>query len=168
MLIGKDENDPATNRIPESFNKNFLSNLNENSLNGARIGIPREKYFDYLDDEELKLINNAIDILKSKGAIIIDPVDIPSAKIELDYKVLIYEFKKDMNSYLNNLGPNSPVKNLREIIEYNNKYPEATLKYGQTILIESENTSGTLTDIEYIESLAKDQYYSKKRSKKRV
>jgi len=53
------------------------------------------------------------------------------------------------------------MKSLREIIEFNNHYKEATLKYGQTVLIESEDTSGTLTESEYLESLAKDQYYSK-------
>ena len=44
---------------------------------------------------------------------------------------------------------------LEEVIAYNEKHAEAALKYGQGTLIWSNETSGTLTEKEYIDSLNK-------------
>jgi amidase len=49
------------------------------------------------------------------------------------------------------------MRSLKEIIEFNNRHPMETLKYGQKTLIDTEyNTSGTLTEPRYIHDRATD------------
>ncbi|MFD1739236.1 amidase family protein [Bacillus salitolerans] len=134
--------------------------LKEDGLKGKRIGIAREGYFDYLSDEEKEIMERAIQVLKDQGATVIDSVTIPSSKEKWDYNVLIYEFKSDLNAYLNTIDPKIGIHSLSDIIEFNKKDPERMLRYEQKILEESDKTSGTLTESEYLTSLEKDQYLS--------
>jgi amidase len=160
-MIGSDSDDAATLSIPKDYNSDFTNNLDTENLKGARIGVPRKGYFNDLDNDKLSIINKAIELMKEKGVEIIDPVDLPFYDMELNYDVLIYEFKSDLNEYLKSLGSNVSVHSLKEVIEFNNNHSEETLKYGQKILIQSENTSGTLTEPEYLENLLKDKYYTR-------
>jgi amidase len=159
VLIGTDEKDPVTMANPDPSLTDYTSFLDPNGLKGVRIGIPRD-FYSGLSEEKLALMNNAIENLKREGAVIIDPVVIHSASTKWDYNVLKYEFKSDLNAYLHRLHPNVPVHSLKEVIEFNNKNKEATLKYDQKLLIESEETSGTLTESAYITSRESDLYLS--------
>lgn len=158
-ITGVDEEDPATRSSPAYLHKDYTQFLDANGLKGARIGIARD-YYQWLEADELEVINREIETLRREGAIVIDPVEIPSGKEEEDYNVLIYEFKSDLNAYLNKLGPRVPVHSLKELIDYYNQHAKIGLKYGQTILIKSEETSGTLTEPEYILSRVRDLYLS--------
>lgn len=162
-LTGVDEKDPATWSSHGRALTDYTTYLDQNGLKGARIGVPREPYYGWLDEEQLLLMNQAIEKLKHLGAEIVDPVEIPSAKEKWDYNVLLYEFKSDLNHYLSGLSLNVPVHSLIEVIEYNQKHEDIALKHGQTILIDSEATSGTLTDPVYIESRIRDLQLSKEK-----
>ena len=62
---------------------------------------------------------------------------------------LFYEFKSSLNQYLKHA--NYPAANsLHDIIEFNKTNQERLLKYGQTLLEQSEATSGDLDDPKYI------------------
>lgn len=159
VLVGIDEKDPVTMSNSDPALTNYTPFLDPEGLKGARIGIPRD-FYKGLSEDKLALMNEAIEKLKSEGAIIVDPVSIPSASSKWDINVLLYEFKSDLNAYLNRLHPNVAVHSLKEVIEFNNKHQEATLKYDQKLLIESEQTSGTLTEPAYIKSREKDLYLS--------
>jgi amidase len=52
--------------------------------------------------------------------------------------VLLYGFKRDLNSYLASLGPGAPVHNLAEVIAYNNAHAPGSIKYGQTLAVASQ------------------------------
>jgi amidase len=160
-IIGVDMNDASTLIIPQDFNSDFISSLDVDGLKGVRVGVPRKGYFNDLGEDKLAIINNALELMKEKGAEVIDPVELPFYDMELNYDVLIYEFKSDLNAYLKNLASSVPVHSLKEVIEFNNNHPEETLKYGQIILKQSENTSGTLTEPGYLENLLKDKYYTR-------
>jgi amidase len=155
-LTGVDEKDPATWSSEGRALSDYTSNLDPNGLKGARIGVARDPYYGWLDEEQLSLMNNAIEELKQLGAEIIDPVTIPSSKEKWEYRVLTYEFKSDLNHYLFGLNPNVPVHSLKEVIEFNLRHEDVALKHGQTLLIESEATSGTLTEPAYLEGRLKD------------
>jgi amidase len=159
VLSGKDEFDPATLKYQSSCN--YTHHLNENALEGMRIGIARELYVHYLDENKQKIIDNAIEVLKNQGATIIDSIRIPSEKEEWDINTMVHEFKAGLNAYLNTVKSERAVHSLAELIEYNNNHEEIMLKFGQTLLEESEQTSGTLTEPAYLSSLEKDQYLSK-------
>ncbi|AGY60139.1 amidase [Gloeobacter kilaueensis] len=141
-LAGPDPADPITLTSIGKTPADYTEFLNADSLAGARIGIARQ-YFGGLAPQTLALIQQAIAVLKSKGAIV-EPVDIPTFQqlVTDNSKVLLYEFKQDLNKYLSTVGPTSPVKNLTQIILFNNRNRSVALKYGQGLLINSNVQSG--------------------------
>jgi len=85
-----DPNDPATTRCSTPANRDYTPHLKAESLNGARIGIPRAFYYTQikppgegearggLNPDQTKVMAAAIDVLKQQGAVVVDPADIPS------------------------------------------------------------------------------------------
>ncbi|MGM0902170.1 MAG: amidase family protein [Bacillota bacterium] len=158
-LSGVDERDPVT--LTNKNVQGFQSALDKSDLQGAKIGVPRDSvYYDGLTEEKRKIFEDSVKKLKQLGAEIKD-VEIPAAKIDWGYDVLTYEFKPGLNAYLSQLHPSVKVRNLTQLIAFNKYHLERTLKYGQAVLLESETTSGTLTEKQYIQALEYDQYMSK-------
>jgi amidase len=158
-VTGRDEEDPVTLTNPH-HNRDFTKHLIKNGLEGKRIGIAWDGFIEKLEKEKQKAIDDAITVLKSSGAIIIDKIEIPSAKVEWNYDVLTYEFKPDLNAYLNSLHPSVPIRTLSDLIEFNHANEETMLKYGQEVLIEANSTSGSLTEAKYIRAIEFDRYHS--------
>ncbi|WP_186578598.1 amidase family protein [Aquibacillus kalidii] len=152
-LTETDADDPATFISEGKAQKDYTSNLVLEGLNGARIGVDRN-YLTELDEEELQLANEAINVLTRLGAQVIDPVEITTDPS--NYSVLYHEFKADLNAYLAKVSGNVPVHNLNELIQFNQQHKEKALKYGQSILIESDEKSGSLTEAEYINARVED------------
>src|SRR4051812_26927190 len=103
-LQGFDPDDNATAALRGKAAVDYTRYLDATGLRGARIGVVR-KYagFNNVVDH---LLEEAIAAMKSAGAEIIDPVEIPSiGKFDAtELQVLLYEFKADLNSYLAALG----------------------------------------------------------------
>lgn len=129
--------------------------LKMDALKNARIGIPRF-YYEGLDEARLAVMEDAISLLKSQGAVIIDPVQLPCEHADWDANVMRYEFKAALNSYLSRVSSEVAVRSLSDVIAFNEQHGEATLKYGQDTLIWSEETSGTLTEEAYLKSREND------------
>ncbi|MGG3468353.1 amidase family protein [Neobacillus pocheonensis] len=158
-LTGRDEHDPVTQTNPIN-NTDFTKFLFKDGLNGKRIGFAVEGFIELLSEDKQKVVSEALETMKALGAEIIDNIVIPSAKAEWKYDVLTYEFKPDLNAYLNGLHPSIKVRSLKDLIDFNNQDEEKMLKYGQAVLIQSEETSGSLTENEYIEALEFDLFHS--------
>lgn len=95
--------------------------------------------------------------MKQQGAIIIESANIKTARQIVYSSVVLNEFKSALNAYLSRLGPQAPMKSLKEIIDFNHQHPVEALKYGQSLLIQAEYTSsGTLTEPNYIRDRIKD------------
>ncbi|MGE5672601.1 MAG: amidase [Mycobacterium leprae] len=155
-LAGIDPTDPATLAASGRTHKDYTQFLDKDGLRGARIGVVR-LFTARLNEEEKAIFEAAVAVVKELGAELVDPVEIPSVGNGYwQSNVLTYEFKPAMNSYLAALGPQAPVHSMKEIIEFNNANPEATLKYGQTLLAAAEATSGHLTEPEYLLDRLKD------------
>jgi len=147
--------DPADAAMQEKGRKayaDYTPFLDENGLQGARIGIPRH-YYQGLDDARAMIIERAIAMCKDRGAIIVDPVSMPCESAKWDWDVMRFEFKKGLNDYLAQAGPGASVRTLDELIAFNEQNREVALKYGQDTLIWSNETSGTLSEPVYAESL---------------
>lgn len=157
-IAGRDEEDVATHKNVIDYD--YTEFLLENGLQGKRIGIARDKFFDYLSEEEKTRMEEAIEVLRQNGATILDSISIPSITEKWDYNVLLHEFKADLNAYLRNVDPSLGIRTLADVIRFNEANAEVALKYGQKIMLESERTSGTLTEADYLLSLEKDQYLS--------
>src|SRR5256714_1004490 len=85
-----DPNDLATSKCTRVPGGDYTRFLNAQGLKGARIGIPRAFFYEKitppgakeprggLDPAQTRVMEEAITILKQQGAIIVDPVEIPS------------------------------------------------------------------------------------------
>jgi len=161
-LSGIDPRDDATKASAGKSFADYGKFLDANGLKGARIGVHR-KAFGFNDSVD-KLISDCIDIMKRRGATIIDPANIPThGKFDdSELEVLLYEFKADLNSYLASLGPRAPVKSLKEIIDFNEQYRDREMPYFGQDLFAKAQAKGPLTDKAYRDALAKDRRMSRK------
>lgn len=155
-LVGPDPRDPVTGQSEGRYPLNYADHLNAHALSGTRIGVPRQGYLEHLGDGLKALMDTAIDELRQLGAHVVDPAELPEDSQSHDLAVLVYEFKSDLNAYFRWLGDRSPVRSLSDVIAYNEAHSETCLKHGQTILVESDKTSGTLTEPEYLSARARD------------
>ncbi|MFX3633096.1 MAG: amidase family protein [Candidatus Pristimantibacillus sp.] len=156
-LVQHDENDAAMGSGIWRKKEDYTPYLVADGLRGARIGIPRDYFFEELTEEQLAIFNNAVRIMEQQGAVIVDPADIKTARQIVYSSVVLNEFKSAINAYLAKLGPGAPIRSLKDIIEFNHDHPMETLKYGQSTLIQAEYTSsGNLTETNYINDRATD------------
>jgi amidase len=121
--------------------------LDVNGLRGARIGVARQIFG--FNDRVDRIIEGAIDTLKSLGATIIDPATIPtySKLSEPENEALLYEFKADLNAYLEKRG--GSVRSLKEVIEFNEKNRDRELPYFAQDLMTKSEAKGPVTGREY-------------------
>jgi amidase len=160
VLTGVDIKDTITASSAGKALTDYTPHLKLDGLRGARIGIDWS-YF-YGTEEEIleikQIIEEAIAVMKAGGATV-EEVSIPKHDLTVD--VLFYEFKHHLNGYLKNTPDSVKVKSLEDVIKFNEEDPEVRMKFGQTILTESQNKSETLEDPQYLESRANDIKYSR-------
>jgi amidase len=155
-LTGIDPRDAATNASQGKSSTDYTQFCDSNGLKGARIGVAR-KYFGFNDAVDL-VMEQSLDVMKKQGATLIDPADIETlGKFdESELLVFLYELKADLNAYLAALGPNSPVRTLREIIDFNDRNREKEMPYfGQDLFLKAE-AKGPLTEKAYLDALEKN------------
>jgi amidase len=155
-LTGVDPEDAYTKDSQGKSFTDYTQFLDANGLKGARIGMAR-KYLGFSDGVD-KVMTEAIDVMKRQGATIVDPADIDSfGKFDdTESLVLNYELKADIEKYLIRLGPASPVKTLKDLIDFNNRNAQKEMPYfGQDIFLKAQQL-GPLTTREYVQALEKN------------
>ncbi|MFD1849892.1 amidase [Oceanobacillus bengalensis] len=162
VIQGSDTNDPVT-LSNELVDVDFTTSLHKDGLKGKRIGIAREPFFNRLSDSKIEIMDREIEELRRLGAEVIDSVDIPSEKNEADIKVMLYEFKNDLQAYLKSIDPAIGIRTLADVIKKNEEIGEKALKYGQKVFLEAEATSGSLIEPEYLQCLLSDAYLSREK-----
>ena len=161
-LTGMDSADSATTESREHSYTDYTQFLKEDGLKGARIGVVRRAFG--FNEEVDKVMEAALETMRKQGAILVDPASIESAGKfgESEFTIFLYELKADLNAYLAKLGPNAPVKTLKEIIEFNEKNSAKEMPYfGQDTFLKSEE-KGPLTTQEYIDAVAKARDLARK------
>jgi amidase len=154
-IAGVDPADAETRSIPPNADRDYMRALVPGGLAGARIGVPRKRLFGGSMHAD-RLVEAALTVMKSLGAEIIDPVDLtmPDDLGKNEYEVLLYEFKADLNAYLASLGPNAPIKSLKEAIAFNEAHKDREMPYfGQEVFLEAE-AKGPLTTPDYVKALS--------------
>ena len=137
---------------------NWAKTLDIKALEGVRIGVARNIFMQVASKERIALFNSALEKLKAVGAVIIDDLDLGTMENDLDYNILMFEFKAALNAYLGKTRPTNPIRTLRDVIEFNMIHSDKTLTYGQVMLEKIDRTSGTLTERAYIEALQRNRY----------
>ncbi|MDN5202886.1 amidase [Fulvivirgaceae bacterium BMA10] len=147
--------DPRDDRTLESEGKSFTDYtqfLDKDGLKGARIGIGRN--FMGFHEKVDTLMEKAILAMKNAGATIIDLDEVtPNGMGRAGFDVLLYEFKDGVNKYLASLGPNAPVKTLKEVIEYNENNRDKSMPFFEQEILVMAEEKGDLNDEEYKKAL---------------
>ncbi len=154
-MAGVDSRDRATRASAGKYVSDYRKALDADALKGARIGVARKRYFGYSTAAD-RIVEEAIATMKAKGAVIVDPADIPNAGRldDCELEVLLYEFKADLNAYLGALGPSAPVHSLAGVIAFNEREKAAEMPFfGQDIMLKAKD-KGPLSSSGYRAALA--------------
>jgi len=189
-----DPNDAATTKCPPAPGRDYTRFLKIDGLKGARIGIPRAAFYAVreegrgrggrgggggLNAEQAKVMEDAIEVLKKQGAVVID-VEIPSMAAKDPSNnfrswgqcggmtgakgrdancsvVLKYGMKRDFNAFLKTLGPSAPVKTLTELRVWNIEHTQSgAIRFGQSNLDVSDEMDVAADKARYEADRAKD------------
>jgi amidase len=186
-----DPKDPATSACTPPPGRDYTQFLRSDGLKGVRIGVPRSFYYDEftppgaerprggINPDQKKVLDEAVAVLKTQGAVIVDPAEIPSV-IDKDPKnnivlwsvcggaeskgkdyecsvVFKYGMKRDFNKWLASLGSAAPIKTLTELRQWNVAHQKAgAIKYGQTLLDVSDEMDVEADRRRYEADRAKD------------
>ena len=119
----------------------------QTGLQGMRIGIASE--INGFHRDVVALFSQAVDVFRSQGAEIVDKVafEHQGKWNQPSWEVLLYEFKADLNNYLQQY--NAPVKSLEELIEFNKQNAEKEMPWFGQEIFEMAQEKGDLSSEEY-------------------
>jgi amidase len=161
-MIGADADDAPTRDSVRRGRRDYATFLDANGLKGARLGVVRNRLFGYSPAADA-IAEAAIADMKRQGAVVVDPVNIPTlGKFDdSEFDVLLYEFKADLRRYLAWLGSASPVHSLEDIIAFDDAHKDQEMPYfAQEIMMQAEK-KGPLTEPRYKAALAKNHRLSR-------
>ena len=148
IMVGYDSNDPVTKKA-KSFHKDYQKHLNQ-SIQGIKIGIVEFDAYTY-NDIDKACLEKAKSVYQSLG---VEVVDLPFKYHAMhNTETLLFDFKHDLNAFLQSLKDYTPMQSLSDIIAFNQKHSDRCLVYGQTLFERALET----TDLN-------DEIYLKKRS----
>jgi amidase len=147
VMAGYDPDDPVTalgiGRIPATY----TAGLERNGLRNVRLAVLRTLFGTGPDHQEVnRVMANALEVLKGRGAILVDIDDaaFDTGKLNSDLDVQRYEYKFDLDSYLK-AQPDPPVHSLAELIA-SGKYHKASL---EKFLASAESYENGLNEPDY-------------------
>ena len=160
-LAGADPRDAATRGARP---RDYVAALDANALKGARIGVAREKFTGYSDATDAAF-TRALDVLKDRGAVLVDPANIATAGQfgDAEFDVLLYEFKSDLARYLATRPPGARARTLEALIAYNRAHDAVEMPYFGQEIFEMSAKKGGLTSPGYRRALDKCRVLSRTR-----
>jgi amidase len=154
IMAGLDSADAASAAVGDRFQTDYARYIDPKGLNGARLGIAR-KFF--ADNAPLNgFLGTCIATLKTAGAIIVDPADLPmhGSTAAPEQEVLLYEFKTDLNAYFKRLPPTFPVRSLAALIRFNEAHQDTEMPLFDQELLRQAEAKGPLTEKAYKDARA--------------
>jgi amidase len=173
VIAGFDPSDAATAPCLEEGKcfSDYTQFLDKHALRGARIAVPHVPYLTSLTADQLKVITDAIAVMRAEGAVVADPYEIPNQADISAFgictsfpppatcsTVLMFGQKHDLNAYLTN-RPNAPVHTLHDIVLFNIAHAAQALKYNQNIFLavdQLDTSPGSADTIRYQQDRQKD------------
>lgn len=154
-LTGIDSSDSKTFESEGKYYKDYTQFLNKDGINGKRIGVYKKPFgLNYKVDEKM---NVAISFLKSQGATIIEVDKLYEDFVgDLSFEIMLFEYKDGLNKYFASLGPDAKIKNLDELIAFNELDSIEMMFYKQEYLVMANSKPGLDSPI-YKETLRKMQ-----------
>jgi amidase len=152
VLVAYDKRDAITKAAAKG-EKDYTAFLAADGLRGARIGVARQ--FLGANAAVVTMMEAHFEAMRAAGATLVDVAfGEEFGKTGDDrLKVLLYEFKTDLNKYLAERG--GPYKTLADLIKYNEDHKAAEMPlFGQELFLQAEE-KGDLSSAEYTEAIAR-------------
>jgi amidase len=183
VLAAADPLDPATEPIQRPAD--YTSFLDKDGLKGARIGVPSDPadpgndvYYGPLPPRAASVMRGVIAVLEAQGATVVranlptegwiggpgTEMPILNRNLESPTKnqparrpiVFVYELKHDLNLYLRDWATGTAMRNLSDIVAFNQANADRALRFGQDIFLAAEATRGDLSELEYVSARQMD------------
>lgn len=123
--------------LMQTLADNFTADLQSDALKGARLGVIRSHCGK--NSQVLALFDAALEKLHAAGAVIVDPVNLPTMREagSLAWKAMLIELRQDLNAYLAQRG--GDVRSLAELIAFNEKHRDTEMPhFGQEFFEQAE------------------------------
>ncbi|MGE3840946.1 MAG: amidase [Vicinamibacterales bacterium] len=152
-MLGIDLRDRATELMRGREPLDYRRFLIPEGLRGKRLGVTR-RFFGFNPAVDA-LIEDALALMKSEGAELVDPADLPSHGQfdEAEMTVLLHEFKAGLNAYLTERGPTTSHRTLAELIAFNEREREKEMPFFGQDLFERALAAGGLGATSYLRAL---------------
>lgn len=148
-LVGADPKDAATGDPAARREKDYTQFLAAEGLRGARLAVA--KNFLGVHAHVDAVIQPALDLLKARGAVLVDVELKTAAYDDAEFEVLLYEFKAGLNAYL--AGRGGAVKDLAGLMAFDEREKAREMPFfGQEIVLQAQ-AKGPLTDPAYRKAL---------------
>ena len=183
VLAVRDSLDPATRELKRPAD--YTGALDKDGLRGARVGVPSDPadpandiYYGPLRPRAAEVMRSTIAALEAAGATIVRaniPTEgwIAGPGTEVSYinrnpesptrnqptrrsLVFVYELKHDLNAYLRDRAKGTNMRNMKDIIDFNNANAPRALRFGQDTFLAAQATRGDLSEPEYKSARASD------------
>jgi amidase len=156
-----DVNDGETDLEKEEIFSDYTPFLHAGGLKGKRIGIASQMLPSNRKVKEV--FEKAVEALKAKGAEIIEKVEFEHNRKwgKPSYQVLLYEFKADLNKYLQE-HPNASVKSMADIIEFNKNNADKEMPWFDQEIFELAQEKDDLSTKEYLTALKESKKFAGK------
>jgi len=167
-LTGTDTRDLATEAAVGHALGDYTTALDRDALRGARIGVLRRQHAP--DTPMDRLLSEAVEVMRSAGATIVDQVEITSIDDlqRPEVLVLLCEFKDDIREYLLGRPAAEKHRSLADLIRFNREHADVELQwFGQEWFEAAETTSGRETP-DYRAALARCRTLSRTQGLDRV
>ncbi|MBV6451080.1 MAG: Glutamyl-tRNA(Gln) amidotransferase subunit A [Anaerolineales bacterium] len=161
-MTGVDAGDPATRPSKKRGLSNYTKFLDLDGLKGARIGVARNMAG--TNPRILKIFETCLEALKQLGAVIVDPANVKNFDkfSDSEMEVLHFEFKADLNAYLENLDPSVSVHSMEDVIRFNEENSDKVMPYFGQERMTSALERGSLKSRKYKAALAKNLRLTRK------
>ncbi len=150
VLTGTDQNDEITKLCEQNTYNDYTQFLKKNGLNGKRIGIDKSNFGFHKKVDEV--INENLKIIEGAGCTLIELEQVILEKFDWDdeMQLLLFEFKHDLNNYLNKRG-HEKMKTLADLIQFNIDNKSTVMPYFGQEIFNMAQEKGDLNSAEYLE-----------------
>jgi len=144
-MAGTDPRDAATSAA--THRKERYSDACGQPIRGMRIGLV--SFTDNPDDDiEQDILADAKTVFEAAGAIVVT-LSTTTGSLN-NYQTMTCEFKHFLNRFFDSVRGHCPMASLSDVIAFNLAHADRCLRYGQSILVESERHADDLSDPEYL------------------
>jgi amidase len=148
---GVDSDDAATADQAGNASSDYTQFLDDESLDGARIGVWRAGTYDpsLVGSVVEPILEDVIDALEEEGATVVEGMDIDLSATAGEFDALLCEFKTDIATYLETyVDGTNPVtgqpypQTLAELMEFNQAHPQLEGPWNDLVFELAESTNG--------------------------